>query len=92
LFVRSIGAKVCLSLFTIFVAIFKNAVRIVTISFLTTYVDKAYYDSWLHRNGGVVFSLVAMAILVPFLLALQKAETADVRKSTFSDRPQQVSH
>jgi exosortase len=75
LFLRSTWSKVCFSLFTILVAIFKNAVRIVTISYLTTYVDKAYYYSWLHRNGGAPFSLVAMAILVPFLLALQKAET-----------------
>jgi exosortase len=75
LFVRSTWARVCFSLFTILVAIFKNAVRIVTISGLTAYVDQAYYNSWLHRNGGVAFSLVALAILVPLLLALQKAET-----------------
>jgi exosortase len=74
LFLRSIWAKVCFSLFTIFVATFKNAVRIATLSYLTTYVDKAYYYSWVHRSGGAPFSLVALAILVPFLLALQKAE------------------
>lgn len=75
LFLRSVWAKICFSLFTIFVAIFKNAVRLVTISSLTAYVNEAYDKSWLHRNGGVVFSLVAIAILVPLLLALQKAET-----------------
>jgi exosortase len=80
LFVRSTWARVFFSLFTILVAIFKNAVRIVTISSLTAYVDEAYYNSWLHRNGGVPFSLVAMAILVPLLLALQKAETSAGRK------------
>jgi exosortase len=74
LFLRSIWAKVCLSLFTIFVAIFKNGVRIATVTYLTSYVDKSYYDSWVHRNGGAPFSLVALAILVPLLLALQKAE------------------
>ena len=75
LFLRSISAKVYFSLFTIFAAIFKNAVRIAAVSCLTSYVDKAYYSSWVHRNGGAPFSLVALAILVPFLLALQKAET-----------------
>jgi exosortase len=75
LFIRSGWAKVCFSLFAILVAIFKNAVRVVTISSLTAYVDEAYYNSWLHRNGGVLFSLVTVAILVPLLLALQEAET-----------------
>ena len=82
LFVRSTWARLCFSLFTVLVAIFKNAVRIVTVSSLTAYVDEAYYTSWIHRNGGLPFSLVAMAILVPFLLALHKAEThaAGIRK------------
>lgn len=75
LFLRSIWAKVCFSLFTIFAAIFKNAARIATVSYLTTYVDKAYYSSWVHRSGGAPFSLVALAILAPLLIALQKAET-----------------
>ncbi len=75
LFIRSAWARVCFSLITVLVAIFKNAVRVVTISSLTAYVDEAWYNSWLHRNGGVVFSLVAIAILLPSLLALQKAET-----------------
>lgn len=75
LFIRSAWAKVCFSFLTVVVAIFKNAVRVAAISSLTAYVDEGYYSSWLHRNGGIVFSLVAMAILVPLLLALQKGET-----------------
>ena len=75
LFLRSGWARVCFPLFAILAAIFKNGVRIVTISTLTTYVDAAYYNSWLHRNGGLPFSLVALAILAPVLFALQKAET-----------------
>jgi exosortase/archaeosortase family protein len=66
--------KVCFSVLTIFVAIFKNAVRIVTISYLTTYVDKSYYDSWVHRNGGAPFSLIAIAILAPVLWILHNLE------------------
>lgn len=75
LFIRSMWAKVCFSLFTILVAIFKNALRITTIAYLTAYVDDSYYYSWVHRNGGTPFSFVGIAILVPLLLALQKAET-----------------
>lgn len=80
LFVRSPWARMCFSLLAILVAIFKNALRIVTISGLTAYVDAAYQDGWLHRHGGVPFSLVAIAILAPLLLALQKVETCAGRK------------
>jgi exosortase len=73
LFLRSIAAKVCFSVFTVVVAIVKNAVRIVTIAGLTVYVDGSFYDSWLHRKGGVVFAAFALTILVPSLLALRKA-------------------
>jgi len=84
LFLRSIWGKVCFSVFTVLVAIFKNAVRIVTIACLTVYVDASYYDGWLHRKGGVVFAAFAMAILAPFLLALRKAEPYFQRKQPAS--------
>ncbi len=74
LFLRSLVAKVSFSVFTVFVAIIKNAVRIVTIACLTVYVDGSYYNGWLHQNGGVVFAVFACAILVPSLLALRRAE------------------
>jgi exosortase len=75
LFLRSIWGKLCFSAITVLVAIFKNAVRIVTIACLTVYVDESFHNSWLHRKGGVVFAAFALAILVPSLLALQKAES-----------------
>ena len=75
IFLRSLAGRVCLSLLTVLVAIFKNAVRIVTLSYLSVYVDHSYYFGWLHRDGGFPFSLLALAILVPSLLALQRGET-----------------
>jgi exosortase len=74
LLLRSIGAEVCFSVFAVLVAIFKNAVRVVTIACLTVYADGSYYEGWLHRKGGVVFAALALAILAPALLALQKVE------------------
>jgi exosortase len=84
LFLRSIWGKVCFSVITVLVAVFKNAVRIVTIACLTIYVDQSFHDSWLHRKGGVVFAAFALAILAPSLLALQKAEPYLVRKPPIS--------
>jgi len=74
LFLRSIAAKLCFSVFAVFVGIVKNAVRVVTIACLTVYVDGSFYDSWLHRKGGVVFGAFALAILVPSLLALRRTD------------------
>ncbi|MGD0137208.1 MAG: exosortase/archaeosortase family protein, partial [Bryobacteraceae bacterium] len=69
------------SLFTIPVVIFKNAVRIVTLSCLGVYVDPGFLHGNLHRYGGLPFSLVSLAILVPLLLALQKSELSRTESS-----------
>jgi len=73
-FLQSDWRKIVFSLFTVPVVIFKNAVRIVTISCLGVYVDPGFLHGKLHRYGGLPFSLVSLVILVPFLLALQKSE------------------
>ena len=45
------------------IAIFKNAVRIVTISWLGIHVDAGFFQGQLHRKGGLPFSFLAMALL-----------------------------
>jgi exosortase len=74
LFLRSAWRRAIFSLLTIPVVIFKNAVRIVTISSLGVYVDPGFLHGRLHRYGGLPFSLVSLAILAPLLLALQRTE------------------
>ena len=55
-------------------AVFKNGVRIVTLSLLTLYVDKGFMASDLHTRGGVVFFGLALAMLLPIFLGLRKLE------------------
>lgn len=74
-FLQSVWKKAFFSFFTVPVVIFKNAVRIVTISCLGVYVDPSFFHGKLHRYGGLPFSLVSLAILVPILLRLHKNET-----------------
>jgi exosortase len=74
IFLRSAWSKLCLILFTLPVAIFKNAVRIVTLSYLGVYKDRAFLDGQLHHRGGALFALVGLAILMLLLLLLQKSE------------------
>lgn len=76
LFLRSMTSRLVLVLFTIPVAIFKNAVRIVTLSFLGVYVDRGWLDGPLHHQGGAVFALVGVAILLASLLWLRRLEAA----------------
>jgi exosortase len=73
-FLGSGWRKVILSLSTIPIAIFKNAVRIVTISSLGVYVDRGFLYGRLHRQGGLLFAVIALAMFVPLLFTLQKSE------------------
>jgi exosortase len=67
--------KVLLFVVLVFpVSIVKNAIRIVTLTLLGVYVDPSFLRGSLHHDGGFVFFLLALAILFPVLLLLQKSE------------------
>ena len=71
-FLRSNWKRAFFSVFVILVAIVKNGVRIVTLSLLGVYVDGGFLTGELHhRYGGIVFSALALAVLVPVLRLLQ---------------------
>lgn len=72
LFLRSLWAKVLLSLLTVPIAMFTNSVRIVTLWFLATKVDIGFLYGNLHHHGGVLFALIALAILMGFVHLLRK--------------------
>lgn len=75
LFLRRFSSKLIFVLAVFPVAIFKNGMRIVTLSILGAYVDKAWLtDSFLHRRGGIVFFMMALAIMITFIFFLRKIE------------------
>jgi exosortase len=80
-FLSSGWRKVLVALLTIPIAILKNAVRIVTISWLGVYVDRGFLYGKLHHYGGIPFALVALAILGPTLVILRKTEASTRKKS-----------
>jgi exosortase/archaeosortase family protein len=53
---------------------FKNAVRILTLTLLGTYVDPRILQSSLHREGGAPFFVLALLLMLPVLLFLRKRE------------------
>jgi exosortase len=80
LFLRSGWRRACLTAAIIPIVIFKNGVRIVTISLLAVYVDSSYLSGRLHRYGGIPFGLLAIAILAPLLRLLRKSEKRSSQK------------
>lgn len=74
-FLRSYSRQALLALYSVPVAILKNALRIVTISWLGVYVDRGFFYGSLHRYGGLVASFLAVATLVPLVWLLRKSET-----------------
>lgn len=90
LFFRSNWSKFCLIALTIPIAIFKNAVRITTLSWLSVYVSHDILNGPLHRMGGLPFTLVAIAILVPLLLFFRRLETGR-RKKPITTEPKLAS-
>ena len=72
---RTPSRRICFALLAIPIGIFKNAVRIVTLSYLGVYVDRAYLEGRLHHQyGGLVFSSLALFLVVPLLILLRKSE------------------
>jgi exosortase len=57
------------------IAMFKNALRIVTLSLLASYVDPRFVTgSWLHKSGGIPFFGIALLLLLPVVWGLRKWE------------------
>ncbi len=75
MFLESAWRRIVLILAIIPLTIFKNALRITTLSLLASYVDPHWITgSWLHRSGGIVFFLIALAVLAPLLWYLKRSE------------------
>lgn len=76
LFLRSPWKRAALVLLALPLSIFKNGVRIVTLSLLSIYVNPAFMQSDLHRDGGILFYLLALAIIYPLFRWFEKSDQA----------------
>jgi exosortase len=54
----------------------KNGIRIATLTLLANYVNPSFLTGSLHHQGGIVFFLVGLALLIPVYWALRKGEPA----------------
>jgi len=55
-------------------AILKNGLRIVALSLLAMYVDPGFLIGELHHEGGIVFFVLSLAMLMPVLPVLRRLE------------------
>jgi exosortase len=74
LFLRTKWKMLVFMLLVFPLAIVKNGIRIATLTLLSVYVDPSFLTGSLHHDGGFVFFFLALAILWPVLLLLQKSE------------------
>jgi len=56
------------------VVLFKNGLRIATLSWLAAKVDPGFMTGWLHEDGGFVFFGLALLIEIAFCRLLEKSE------------------
>lgn len=74
LFVRSPIRKALAVAIAIPLSVAKNGLRIFTIAMLGTRVNPGFLHGHLHRQGGIVFFLIALLIMVLFLWVLGRSE------------------
>ena len=74
MFLKSYWKRIFLVICAVLIAMFKNGVRIITLSLLGNYVDRRILESSLHREGGIPFFIVALLLLAPILFFLMRSE------------------
>lgn len=74
LLLSTLRARVALIACALPILVLKNGIRIVTLTLLAVHVDKGFLSGRLHRDGGGLFFLLGLLLLVPILFWLQKLE------------------
>lgn len=78
--------KILVFLLLVFpLVVIKNGVRIVTLTLLSIHVDPSFLHGNLHHDGGFVFFALALLLLLPVFLALERSERQRVQP-----KPQQT--
>jgi exosortase len=74
IFLKTPWKRLVLCLVVFPIALFKNGLRIATLSALSIYVDPGFLTGNLHHHGGIVFFMIALLPMAVLLRLLQKSE------------------
>lgn len=74
LYLRYAYNKLLLVVLLLPLSILKNAIRIVTLSTLTIYVDPTILSGPLHHRGGILFFFLGFTMLVPVVALMRRYE------------------
>lgn len=66
-YLQSFWKQAIFVLCSILIMLIKNGIRIATLTLLSIYVNPSFLFGRLHREGGIVFFLVGLALLAPML-------------------------
>jgi len=90
LFLRSFWRKATVVLVAIPLSIFKNGIRIFTISMLGIHVDPGFLHGNFHRHGGIVFYLLALFVLLLLLWILNRTQGESSKHHSYGQKPVRV--
>lgn len=74
LYLRTGWKKLVLVLLTLPLSLIKNGVRIATLTLLSIYVDPGFLTGRLHHEGGFVFFFLALLVLLPVFLWMERSD------------------
>jgi exosortase len=66
--------RIVLVLSALPIVVIKNGIRIVSLTLLAIYVDPSFLTGPLHHEGGIVFFLIGLAILIPIIAVLRRGD------------------
>lgn len=75
LFLRTFWKQALFVVLGLVIMIVKNGIRIATLTILAQYVDSSFLFGRLHHEGGIVFFVIGLLLLLPVFWLLQRGET-----------------
>ncbi|MGB8540662.1 MAG: exosortase/archaeosortase family protein [Candidatus Acidiferrales bacterium] len=74
LYLRTAWKRFVFVVLGLLLSVVKNGIRITTLTLLSIYVDPGFLSGRLHKQGGFVFFLIALLILLPVFLWMEKTD------------------
>jgi exosortase len=78
LYLRTGWKKFVVVVLALLLSVVKNGIRIATLTLLSIYVNPDFLSGKLHQQGGFLFFLLALLILLPVFLWMEKSDKARI--------------